>query len=267
MSSSSLTLSRIDWPRFPSRALVTRTVPVASLDPATRQAAFALFAATYENASHERFERDLDEKQHVILLFDRESGALKGFSTVLVRDVQSACGPATLVFSGDTVIDRQYWGQKRLQLAFLRVLVSLKLRAPTQPLYWFLLSKGYRTYLLLANAFPHAVPRADTNDDPALRAMLDRFAAERFGAEYDWTRGLVRYATPHERVREGIAPVTPDVMANPQVRFFVERNPEHLAGVELACLADVRLRDLACVAVRIALARLRRVARSAGTAT
>src|SRR5205823_11279599 len=102
-------------------------------------------------------------------------------------------GRATVVFSGDTVIDRNYWGQKQLQLAFARLVVTLKLRAPWRPLYWFLVSKGYRTYLLLANSFPRAIPRFDY-DDGALRAMLDLVAAQRFGMQNDPATSLVRYA-------------------------------------------------------------------------
>lgn len=241
----------------PSR-LVSRTVPVASLDLRTRSAAFDLFRTAYANASRERFEHDLAEKQQIILLYDRATSELKGFSTVHVRDIECPTGPATVVFSGDTVIDRAYWGQKQLQLAFSRLLVTLKLRAPTRPLYWFLVSKGYRTYLLLANAFPHAIPRVGQTDDPALRVMLDALASERFGDQYDRALGLVRYTEPHERVRDGIAPVTNSVLTNPHVRFFVERNREHADGVELACLARVRLVDLARVLVRIAGAKVRR---------
>jgi hypothetical protein len=162
------------------------------------------------------------------------------------------------VFSGDTVIDRAYWGQKQLQLAFARLLFTLKLRAPRTPLYWFLISKGYRTYLMLANAFPNAVPRFDRGDDPELRRTLDVLATERFGADYDARRGLVRYAVPHEHVRDGIAPLTDTALRSPHVRYFAERNPGHASGDELACLADVRLRDLARTVVRIGVACARR---------
>lgn len=234
------------------RQLVTRTLPVAVLDTMTRNAAFALFEAAYENTSRARFERDLAEKQHIILLYDRATQVLKGFSTVLVREISSAGRKATVVFSGDTVIDRNYWGQKHLQLAFARLLVTLKMRAPWRPLYWFLLSKGYRTYLLLANAFPRAFPRVDRREDHRLRAILDELAAERFGDQYDRARGVVRYRTLHERVREGVAPVTAGALQNAHVRFFVERNTQHADGTELACLADVRLMDLARVLARIA---------------
>ena len=255
MSGTSATLDTLARPAAPRRALVARTIAVRDLDAATRDAAFALFRCAYEGTSRERFEHDLAEKQHIILLRDRESGALKGFSTVLVRAVESPRGAATVVFSGDTVIDREYWGQKQLQLAFARLLARLKLRTPTRPVYWFLISKGYRTYLLLANAFPRAVPRVGVDEDARLRAMLDTLARERFGAQYDAAAGVVRYETPHERVRDGIAPVTERALANRHVRFFVERNPDHGQGVELACLADVRLRDLARATARFTLLR------------
>lgn len=251
--------------RAPRTALASKTVPVASLGARTRDAAFELFREAYENTSRERFEHDLDEKQHIILLYDRASGGLKGFSTVHVCDIESPAGRATAVFSGDTVIDRQCWGQKQLQLAFARLLITLKLRAPQRPLYWFLVSKGYRTYLLLANAFPRAVPRFGRVDDPSLRAILDELATERFGDQYDRTRGLVRYATPHERVRDGIAPVTSSALINPHVRFFVERNKDHADGVELACLAEVRLIDLGRALARIARVKARRGLRGSST--
>jgi hypothetical protein len=225
------------------------------LDAGTRDAAFALFRAHYEGADQARFERDLGEKQRVILLRDH-GGTLRGFSTVLHRDVRVGARRATMVFSGDTVIDRSCWGQKRLQSAFAGLLFRLKLRHPDRPLYWFLISKGWRTYLLMANHFPRAVPRWDLAEPPELRAALDALAAERFGAEYDAAAGIVRYATPHERVRDGVAPVDGALLANPHVRFFVDRNPGHAAGDELACLAQVRMRDLATTAAGLVWKRL-----------
>ena len=246
--------SALARPASPPR-LRASIVPPHAMDAATRDAAFALFRAHYDGAIRERFERDLGEKQRVILLRD-EQGTLRGFSTVLQREVRVGGRMATMVFSGDTVIDRACWGQKRLQSAFAGLLLRLRLRHPRRPLYWFLISKGWRTYLLMANHFPRSVPRWDLPDPPELRAALDQLAAERFGAEYDAAAGIVRYATPHERVRDGVAPVEGALLANPHVRFFVERNPGHARGDELACLAQVRVRDLARVAAGIAWKRM-----------
>jgi hypothetical protein len=237
------------------KRLVSRTASVAGLDAAIVNDAFALFESAYDGAERARFERDLAEKQTIILLRDRDTGALKGFSTVTVHAMPD--GRGRVVFSGDTVIDREYWGQKQLQIAFTRVLLRLKLRAPRAPLFWFLISKGYRTYMLLANAFPRAVPRCDRAEDPALRAALDELAMTRFGPAYRVDTGVVHF--PHERVREGLAPITHRLLENPHVRFFTARNPGHAAGDELACLAEVRLVDIARIVARLSAARMRRV--------
>lgn len=239
------------------RSLVADTVSTAELDPRTIADAFALFERAYEGADRARFVSDLAEKQIVILLRDRATGVLKGFSTVLLQELPGP-RPTVVVFSGDTVIDREYWGQKRLQLAFAGLLVGLKLHWPRRRVYWFLISKGYRTYLLLANAFPRAVPRYDRAPDAELQRHLHDLAAARFGAQYDAASGVIRYQTSHERVRVGLAPITERHRCNPHVRFFVERNPGHEDGDELACLADVRLRDLARIAARLVLAAARR---------
>ena len=255
---STLIVGRTRVHRVPRRTLAADTVAVSALDARTRDDAFALFREGYEGADRRRFERDLAGKQYIILLRDTRTDALKGFSTVEVLAAPTPAGEATVVFSGDTVIDREYWGQKALQREFAVLLVRLKLRRPRRPLYWFLISKGYRTYVLLAHAFPRAVPRYDRADDPLLRATRDALASARFGAEYDATGGIIRYSTPHERVRPALAPLHEALRADPHIRFFAERNPGYEAGHELACLADVRLTDLARTFARITFVRLRR---------
>ena len=258
---STTTTSRPAYPKAGGR-LDARTVAAHTLDPETRAKAFALFQHAYEGADRARFERDLAEKQLIILLRDTLTRDLKGFSTVLLREVATRRGPATVIFSGDTVIDREYWGQKQLQLAFSQLLLTLKLRSPRRRLYWFLISKGWRTYLLLANAFARAVPRYDVPDDKELRRILDAQATARFGPQYDAEYGVIRYATPHERVRTGLAPAAGEVLRNPHVRFFIERNPGHAEGDELACLAEVRTIDLIKLGARFTVRALRRPTRS-----
>ena len=237
------------------RALTARVVARADLSPSTIDDAFALFASVYEGTDRARFVRDLNEKQWVVLLHDRDSGALRGFSTVLLRDIVTSRGAAKMFFSGDTVVHPAYWGQKVLQLATARLLLSLKVRDPRRPLYWFLISKGYRTYLLLANNFPRSIPRESAPEDSELRALLNDVARERFGDAYNASTGIIRNCGAHEYVRIGVAPVSEWALRNRHVRFFVERNPDHAGGDELACLAVVRIRDLARAMVRFTLHR------------
>lgn len=246
------------------RPLRATVVPVASVDAGTRARSWTLFAAAYAGADRRRFESDFAAKQRVILLHDPADGSLQGFSTIHVGTVAGEHS-ATVVFSGDTVIAPAYWGSKALQQAFAGVLIREKLRRPGRPLYWFLISKGYKTYLMLARAFPRSVPRVDRADDPQLRAILDTVAAQRFGPAYDPRSGVIRHVVPLEAVRAGLCPVDATLLADPDIAFFVARNPGRDRGDELACLAQVRLRDCVRRIVRSALHRGRAgAARAAG---
>lgn len=230
------------------RALRAQTVRTRTLDPRTVETMYRLFASAYQGTDRARFELDLAEKQYVVMLRDATSRELKGFSTVNVSDAAGARGRrATLVFSGDTVIDPAYWGQKQLQREFSRLLVRLKLRRPWRPLYWFLISKGYKTYLLVMNHCPVAIPRHD-RDDPMLVDIRDRAAMARFGERFDAATGVIanvdEHGHEHERVRDGLAPVSAELLrGDAHIRHFVACNPHHERGDELACLAEIRLRD------------------------
>jgi hypothetical protein len=230
-----------------------RTVRVTGLDLRARRAAFDLFAASYEGASWATFQRDLDAKQFAILLHDVRTGELKGFSTVQL----SPAGKATVVFSGDTVIDPAYWGQKELQRRFAALILRLKLRRPWRPVYWFLISKGFRTYLIMVNRCPRSIPRYDQPDDPGLRRLLDALARGRFGDKYDPGSGVARDLGA-DRVRQGVAPIDGALLANPHVRFFLQRNPGHVRGDELCCLAETRLRDAVATLTQVLRRRVRR---------
>ena len=265
MTGAAITLDEAREAGRGSPALRARIVARSDLSAATVDEAYALFASVYHGTDRSRFVRDLSEKQWVVLLHDRESGALRGFSTVLLHEIMTPRGPASLFFSGDTVVNPAYWGQKALQLAVARLLLSLKLRQPMRPVYWFLISKGYRTYLILANTFPRSVPREGGTREEELRALLDHVASERFGDAYDPGTGIIHHAVPHEHVREGIAPVSDSALRNRHVRFFVGRNPHHADGDELACLAVVRIRDLVRATVRFTVHRALRAAGIAGT--
>lgn len=221
-----------------SGKLRARVVPVASLAASTRDAMWALFARHYDGAERATFERDLAEKRDVILARDGEDGSLQGFSTLAVRRHEHAGRRFVAVFSGDTIVDPAYWGQRALQNAFGAYISRAKLRHPFVPVYWFLVSKGYKTYLLLARNFPDHWPRRTRTTPAWERGALDALSRERFGSSWDPERGLVR-APQKDRLKAGVAPIDEDALANEDVRFFLRANPGWAAGDELACLGRV----------------------------
>jgi hypothetical protein len=219
----------------PSRGLQARVRRVASLTDAELEAMWLLFEKSYDGARREVFERDLAEKDHLILLKDAQR-EVQGFSTLLRLDARGAC----VVFSGDTIIAPGFWGQTALQRAFIWYLMAQRLAVPARPVYWFLITKGYRTYLLIARYFPNHWPRHDAPFPPAEGALLDALCSRKFGDAWDASAGLLRYAGKSAdavRLHEELADVPPRLLHDPDVRFFLETNPRWAEGDELCCLA------------------------------
>ena len=231
--------------------LRAETLRMEALSPSRREEMLALMQRIYADVDVDAFWRDLAAKQWIILLLDREIGQVAGFSTIGLEEVTFGGSPAELLFSGDTVIDPAYWGQKVLDTAFAAFLVRRKLRRPWRPFFWLLLSAGFKTYLIILNYFPGAFPRHDRDPDPEEAAFLDAYCRRRWGSAYDPEQGIVRLPG-HYRVREGVAPITEAELRRPNIAFFAEKNPGHLNGDELVCLARVRLRDLLQAFLRIA---------------
>ena len=226
----------------PDRNLRSTTVAVARLDAATRDAMWQLFECYYVQVTRQQFDHDLAEKSHVVLLRDRGSCQLRGFSTLqlLQRRVQGR--PVVVIFSGDTIVARECWGQTRLQRAFLSYVMRAKLAHPWTPVYWLLISKGYKTYLLLTRNFPEHWPRHDRPTPSWQSALLDDVARHKYGAAWLPERGILHFDHCAGALREQVAPISDEQLKFPDIRFFNERNPDHAAGDELCCLGRVNHR-------------------------
>ncbi|MBX9765941.1 MAG: hypothetical protein K2X47_01605 [Bdellovibrionales bacterium] len=200
---------------------------------------YQLMARYYENHTEEQFQKDLFEKDDVILLKDRRSGYLQGFSTLVHRQIKTTGQTVYGVFSGDTVIEQDYWNGTALGKVFLKYLALAKIKHPFTPLYWFLISKGYKTYLMMANNFAEYAPRFDKPTPAHFQDLMNAFYRERFGDHYDARSGLIRFEGATCKLKINVAAVTPDLMSNPRIRFFSEKNPNWDRGDELACVAKM----------------------------
>jgi hypothetical protein len=221
------------------------------LDRRSRDAMWELFTRYYAEVRRSVFEADLDEKDHVILLRDEGDGSIRGMSTLKVYELTVHGRKVRAVFSGDTIIDAAYWGQSALHWAFLGYLVRVKLKSPLRPVFWFLISKGYKTYLLLSRNFPTHYPRHEHPTPPWEKAILDGLASERYGTAYDAESGLLRFAEAHGRLHDKVAPITADLLEQPDIRFFARANPRHIEGDELCCIGRIDLAFVLYGALRV----------------
>jgi hypothetical protein len=196
---------------------------------------FALLAAHFQGVTPERFAADLAEKDWALLLEDE--GGLRGFSTLQIYETAGPDNePITVVYSGDTIVERGAWATAALPKSWIAAVRALRERHPRGPLYWLLLTSGYRTYRFLPVFWREFWPRHNATTPPKIQALMEFLADQRFGSLCD--QGIVRFPEP-QVLREGLDEVPEGRLADPHVTFFLERNPGWVRGDELVCLTEI----------------------------
>ena len=217
------------------------TIRVKKLKRHEVERMYELFSQYYENHTLQSFEHDLFEKNHVILLKDKKDRSLQGFSTLLRVPLKKSGKKVLGVYSGDTVISKDYWGSPALGIEFLKYLWKLKMKRPGTAVYWFLISKGYKTYLIMANNFATHYPRYDQPIPAEYKKLMDDFYCVRFGENYDSSTGLISYLEKSCALKEHVADITSELLKEPRIAFFQQQNPKWAEGHELTCIAKMTI--------------------------
>ena len=232
--------------------LISKIVNITSLSKPQIDEMHNLFCKYFDNASADKFERDLKEKEWVILLTDKKSGRIQGFSTQMVVDVIVDGLPVKIVFSGDTIIDKEYWGEPTLAKAWLNFFYSLANNSGNKiKLYWFLITMGYKTYRFLPVYFKQFYPCVDKETPLFEKRVIDTIALSKFPNEHNQATGVIKNLSGREILRAGVADINPVKFSNPHVRYFVNNNPEYMKGDELACLALIDKENLKSLAFKV----------------
>ena len=205
---------------------------------------FDLFDRYFADPDRSQFESDLYDKDHVIVL--RAGGKIVGFSTLQVSRETFDGRPIVLLFSGDTIMDSEYWSTTALQRNFIRYALDLMHRN-LEPLYWLLICSGYRTYRYLPLFFREFWPRYDKSTPPDVDLLMREIATRRFGNKLE--NGIV--VDCNGRLRHHVSPVNDRLTENPHVSFFTSTNPRHHLGHELVCLARISGDNLTRAVTRI----------------
>lgn len=224
--------------------IVSLTKRVAELDDAEKAACFALLSSQFLGIRRADFERDLAEKDAVLFL--RCDDAVVGFSTIMTLPLVVNARRVTAIFSGDTAVDPRF----RTSSGPLRELGRYfldTLRDAEEDVFYILISKGWRTYKLMASLFEEFWPsgRAEarpTFDDvgrASARQVIDAFGATKYPQSFDATSGIIRGNADAPRVRPDGVDSAPPAKPDAHTAFFLRANPHYLAGDELVCAGHV----------------------------
>jgi len=202
---------------------------------------FCLLNHYFEGVTEQQFERDLSEKNWVLLLTREQR--LIGFSTLLVYETLFDGQPLSVVCSGDTIVAPEAWGTMALPRAWIDSVNHLRRFFPRGRYYWLLLTSGFRTYRFLPVFWCTFYPRFDIQTPGEKQRLLHALAGERYGAQYDSHSGVVRFKHP-QKLREALSQIPAGRKTDPHIAFFAAQNPRHHLGDELVCLADLTPENL-----------------------
>ncbi|PIP94189.1 MAG: hypothetical protein COW00_13250 [Bdellovibrio sp. CG12_big_fil_rev_8_21_14_0_65_39_13] len=227
---------------MPWKKLSAKTIAIEKITAQNRIEMFNLYKNFYDNVSFDQFETDMLKKTSIILLQSKNK-ELKGFSTLTSYDIENNGRQYHIIYSGDTIIDPSYWGTAALTMEFLKNIMLAKLKRPLSPVWWFLISKGYKTYLLMANNFINYYPRFDKKTPKPIATLMKQLSEKLYPERYIEEKGILSFDDGrHERLRDFVAPITEQMKVKyPKIRFFAEKNQGWENGDELVCLGEVSL--------------------------
>ncbi len=208
-----------------------------------------LMQTNYDDVSRERFVRDLSWKDEVILLLD-EVCEIQGFSTLALNPGGTGGKDYDILYSGDTIIGPAHWGSQELVRGFCETAGQFYAKR-RKTLYWYLLSKGYRTYLYLPLfTHVHYPAREAMVTAPNLAAIVDRCSRRLFGEAWKPDLGVLQFEESGGQLKSGLANDFRKRSHNPHVAYFLERNPGFRRGDELVCLAELSNENIRRIAGR-----------------
>lgn len=230
--------------------LTSTVLAVSELAEFQRVGMLDLMNRHYTGVRWDHFQRDLEEKTWVITIND-SSGQLRGFSTQILFDAVIENRTIKVLFSGDTIIDRDYWGDSSLGHAWGHLALRLIRENPMSEMYWFLISQGFRTYRFLPLFFREFYPRFDAATPEDIQQLIHVLAESRYGNLYDRAVGIIRSTAEQYALRDEFGKVPDLRLRDPHIRYFVTANPHYADGDELCCIAKISAGNFTPAAWRV----------------
>lgn len=199
----------------------------------------------YDNVLEKSFKEDLEEKDYCVMLYNKD-GEVKGFSTQKEMALNVDGKTINGVFSGDTIIHKEYWGSLELYKEFARKFIK-----DDEEFYWFLISKGYKTYKMLPLFFKEFYPNHNRETPVYEKKIMDTFSKEQYPKDYDENSGVIKYKEIKDKLKEGVADITDKQLKDKDIEYFIKVNPGYINGDDLVCLAKLSRDNLKSTGKRL----------------
>jgi len=216
--------------------LIGELKAISSLTEKDRERMYRIMLKHYAAVERRSFLEDLEEKDGALVLHD-EDGKIQGFSTYLSISTVYRGDDVAALFSGDTVIDKDHWGTQALFSTFGRLLHRIMDENHGKKIYWFLITMGFRTYMMMPLFFKRFYPRHDEETPSYEKGLIEHLANLKYSGHFDHERAIITADSYH--LNEEFAEIPEARRRNAHVRFFLEKNAGYRQGEELACVCEI----------------------------
>lgn len=197
---------------------------------------YSLMSEFYDNTDESVFRRDFFDKDYCLVLYN-EDGKVVGFTTQKVMELDIDGRKIHGIFSGDTIIHKDYWGDIELFRVWARF--WFEFAEKYEEFYWFLICKGYKTYRMLPLFWTEFYPNYRCETPAYEQKIIDAYAMEIYPDEYNSDSGVIEYRGIKDKLKTGVADVGEHEMKNKDIAFFCKSNPDYVKGNDIACLAKI----------------------------
>ncbi|RZL08780.1 MAG: hypothetical protein EOP40_11995 [Rubrivivax sp.] len=201
---------------------------------------FKVFCRYYENTSLDQFVSDLGRKTGAFIIRRKSDDAIVGFSTMGIYHMEVDGKKIRGIFSGDTILEKEYWGNRAMNAAFVKRVLIEAIKDPFTPQYWFLISKGYKTFLLLTRNFPQHYPHP-TQDNPHMKHIVEAYCDKLFPGKLNRDTMVLDFGDGYNCLKNNVTPITQEQRLEEDIAFFEQRNPDWERGTELPCVGRADL--------------------------
>jgi hypothetical protein len=221
-----------------------RYVAPRTLDAGARQEIWEFFSR-YVRRDQGAFEAKLASSEEVFL--GRTNGKLAAFGAVDTLTSTYGGRAHGIILTHWAALDPSVRGNNVIQRVGLRYFVRFRARHPRTPAYWMFGASTFKSYLLLPRNCAEFWPRRG-HEWPARERALVRDVMERSNdSGWDPERGTIRRFGVSRYV-EGVVDDAPEVLRDPDVRYYRALNPGQRDGDTLVCLCPLHLTQWASIA-------------------
>src|SRR5258708_6994538 len=217
--------------------IVSTTKKVAACSEYEKETFYQLLCQGFLGVSWNDFMRDLQEKDAVMILRkEQQKGEIVGWSSLMVLTLSLPGSEVKGIFSGDTVVLPEYRSSTGLGVELSRYFMNIQEQFPQNKVYYILISKGWRSYKIVAFFFKEFAPCYDKPTTAYDKAVMDAFGEKKYPHHYNPATGVVTFS-PQRARPESLDAIPSSIDAHTHVSL--RWNPGYLDGHELVCVARV----------------------------